>query len=87
MCGIVDMLFRTVNILLLIRALMSWINPDPYNPIVRFIYQITEPILAPFRRFVPPVGMLDVSFIVAILVLYLAEGVILSIMRSSGLCF
>jgi YggT family protein len=87
MCGIVDMLFRTINILLLIRALMSWINPDPYNPIVRFIYQITEPILAPFRRFVPPVGMLDVSFIVAILVLYLAQGVILSILSSSGLCF
>lgn len=87
MCGLVDTLFRVVNILLLVRALMSWINPDPYNPIVRFIYQLTEPILAPFRRFVPPVGMLDVSFIVAILVLYLAESVILSIMRSSGLCF
>lgn len=87
MCGFVTMVFQALNLLLLVRALMSWVNPDPYNPIVRFIYQLTEPILAPFRRFVPPVGMLDVSFIVAILCLYLAQGIIVSVLSSSGLCY
>ena len=34
--------------LVIIRALISWVNPDPYNPIVQFLYRVTEPILAPF---------------------------------------
>jgi|UniRef100_A0A7C3WN37 YggT family protein len=39
--------------LIIARALLSWVNPDPYNPIVRFLYNITEPVLAPFRRRLP----------------------------------
>ncbi len=87
MCGFVDLVFRALNLLLLVRALLSWVNPDPYNPIVRFIYQLTEPILAPFRRVIPPVGMLDISFIVAILALILVENILISILASSGLCY
>lgn len=87
MCGLLDQLFWVVRIVLFIRAIMSWFNPDPYNPIVRFIYQITEPILEPFRRVIPPVGMLDISFLVAILAISLLEGIVLSIAASSGLCF
>lgn len=44
------------------RALLSWVNPDPYNPIVRFLYNITEPVLGWVRRRVPIVfGGLDLS--------------------------
>lgn len=39
--------------LILIRALISWVNPDPYNPIVQFLYKTTEPILEPVRRMLP----------------------------------
>lgn len=39
--------------LILIRALISWVNPDPYNPIVQFLYKTTEPILTPIRRIIP----------------------------------
>ncbi len=39
--------------LILIRALLSWVNPDPYNPIVQFLYKATEPILQPLRRAFP----------------------------------
>jgi YggT family protein len=39
--------------LILIRALISWVNPDPYNPIVQFLYKTTEPILYPIRRIMP----------------------------------
>ncbi len=53
--------------ILIIRALISWVNPDPYNPIVRFLYQATEPVLARIRRVLPMMGGIDFSPLVAIL--------------------
>jgi YggT family protein len=57
--------------LILVRALISWVNPDPYNPIVRFLYKTTEPILYPIRRMLPlDAGIgLDISPIIAFLIL------------------
>ncbi|MBI2412015.1 MAG: YggT family protein [Deltaproteobacteria bacterium] len=49
------------------RALISWVNPDPYNPIVRFLYQVTEPLLYRIRRVIPFMGGLDLSPLVVIL--------------------
>ena len=57
--------------LILIRALISWVNPDPYNPIVQFLYKATEPILYPIRRMIPMqfgIGI-DISPIIAFLIL------------------
>ncbi len=53
--------------IIIIRALLSWVNPDPYNPIVRFLYGITEPVLYRLRRVIPPIGGIDLSPMVAIL--------------------
>jgi YggT family protein len=56
----------------MLRAVMSWfpISPgSPVLPLVRFLARITEPVLAPFRRVIPPMGMFDVSFLVAFVVL------------------
>ncbi len=53
--------------LILIRVLMSWVSPDPYNPLVRALYQITDPILAPAQRLIPPIGGLDLSPIVVLI--------------------
>jgi YggT family protein len=54
----------------IIRALLSWVNPDPYNPIVRALYSITEPVLSFLRRKLPLfAGSIDFSPIVAILVI------------------
>lgn len=50
---IVDIILTILYWLILIRALISWVNPDPYNPIVRFLYKTTEPILYPIRRLLP----------------------------------
>ncbi len=61
-------------LLLLIRAVMSWFpyNPNsPLAPILRFVVKVTEPVLAPFRRLIPPIGMLDLSFMVAVIVVWL----------------
>ena len=53
--------------LIVIRALLSWVNPDPYNPIVQFIDRGTEPALAPFRKLVPPYRLgIDLSPILAL---------------------
>jgi YggT family protein len=56
------------------RALISWINPDPYNPIVTFLYRATEPVLAPIRRWIPLRGMgIDISPIIVILIIYFLQ--------------
>lgn len=49
------------------RAIISWVSPDPYNPIVRFLYQATEPVLYRIRKVVPYLGGLDVSPMIALL--------------------
>ncbi len=56
--------------LIIIRALLSWVNPDPYNPIVRFLYQATEPVLFRARRLLPALGGMDISPIVVIFAIY-----------------
>ncbi len=50
--------------LILIRALMSWVSPDPFNPIVQFLHRMTEPLLEPIRRLLPSMSI-DLSPVVA----------------------
>ena len=49
------------------RALISWVNPDPYNPIVKFLYRATEPLLSRVRRVLPVMGGLDLSPLLVLL--------------------
>ena len=54
--------------IIIARALLSWVNPDPYNPIVRFLYNVTEPVLGWIRRRVPLIfGGLDLSPLLVLL--------------------
>ncbi len=55
--------------IILIRVLMSWVNPDPFNPIVQFLTGVTDPVLAPVRRIIPSIGPLDISPIVVLFLL------------------
>ncbi len=55
---------------IIIAALISWVNPDPYNPIVRFLYKATDPVLRPIRRVIGTFGGIDVSPIIVILAIY-----------------
>jgi YggT family protein len=66
---ILDVVFTILYWLILIRALISWVNPDPLNPNVQFLYKTTEPILEPIRRILPT-GLrfgIDISPIIAFL--------------------
>lgn len=62
--------------LMLIRCVVSWVNPDPYNALVQFLYKTTEPFLAPLRRVIPAgwgVGI-DLSPLIAFLLLLLLKS-------------
>ncbi len=68
---VLDILLHALYWIILIRALISWVNPDPYNPIVQFLYKVTEPILYPIRKMLPAnlrFG-LDISPLIAFLLL------------------
>lgn len=68
---ILDYILTIANWLIIIRALLSWVNPDPYNVIVQFICKVTEPFLAPFRRLVPAYSIgIDLSPIFALLAIW-----------------
>ncbi|HET6466054.1 MAG TPA: YggT family protein [Nitrospiria bacterium] len=64
---------------IIVRALISWVNPDPYNPIVQFLYKITEPVLHPVRRLMPVYNMgIDLSPLIVILILIFLKSFLVS---------
>lgn len=68
-------ILSVIKWLVIIAAVISWVSPDPRNPIVQFLYRTTEPILRPFRRLLPPsrTGGIDLSPILVILVILFIE--------------
>jgi YggT family protein len=79
--GILAALVNLLAIAIFIRALLSWVAPDPRNPLARALDAVTEPILQPLRQIVPRVGMIDITPLVAIVLLQ----VIAALLRSSGI--
>ena len=71
--------------ILIARAVLSWVNPDPYNPIVRFLYRITDPVLRQVRYRLPNMGGLDLSPMVVILALYFLDWFLVSSLRDLAL--
>jgi len=83
--SIVDTLFRIYSWMLIIYILLSWFPVNRYHPAVRLLRDLTEPYLDIFRRFIPPVGMIDFSPIIAFFVLDLIRrGVISFLARTLG---
>jgi YggT family protein len=72
--------------IIIAAALMSWVSPDPRNPIVMFLRQVTEPVLNPVRRLLPPwkTGGLDLSPLIVLLVIQFVDRVVLRSMRYSA---
>jgi len=60
-----------------IQVIISWVNPGTYNPVVSLLYSITEPVLRPCRRLIPPISGLDLSPLVALIAIQLAKYLIL----------
>ena len=72
----VDILFQVLIFAILIRALISWFPIAPTSPSIRLLDDITEPILAPLRRVVPRLGMMDITPIVAMIGLQLLRQIL-----------
>ncbi len=67
---VLDVALNIYMWVIIIRALISWVNPDPYNPIVRFLYNVTDPVLYRIRRYLPVAfGGIDLSPIIVILII------------------
>jgi YggT family protein len=69
-----EVLLQILSLAILVRILLSWFPIDPSNPIIRVLFEVTEPILAPFRRVIPRIGMFDLSPLAALLVIQFLQG-------------
>ena len=83
---ILDLVLNIYMWLIIARAILSWVNPDPYNPIVRFLYNVTEPVLSYLRRRVPMVfGGLDLSPLIVIAVIMFLRIFLIQTLRDWAL--
>jgi YggT family protein len=67
------------------RAVISWVNPDPYNPIVRFLINATEPVLWRIRRVLPALGGLDLSPLVLLVAILFLQNFLVASLTDLGL--
>jgi YggT family protein len=72
---ILDQALQLYMWVIVISALITWVQPNPYNPVVIFLERITEPVLRPIRRILPPMG-LDISPVIAIFAIMFVRMVI-----------
>ena len=77
----VGWLLDLYSYVIIAAALISWVSPDPRNPIVQFLHRVTEPVLAPVRRMLPPwkTGGLDLSPVIVLLAIQFIDRVILPV--------
>ncbi len=83
---VLDLVLLLFMWIVIARAVLSWVNPDPFNPIVRFIHNVTEPVLYRVRAFIPvSFGGIDFSPIIVLLgVIFLRTFVVSSLIRLSA---
>jgi YggT family protein len=82
---IADTLLEIYKWVIIIAALISWVNPDPYNPIVRFLYSVTEPVFRPIRRLIGyRLGPIDISPIVVILAIIFIQSFLIRTLIKVG---
>lgn len=80
---VLDVVLTMMYWLILIRALISWVNPDPFNPIVQLLHRTTEPILEPIRRFLPMTAV-DISPIIAFLLVMFLKSFLVATLIDIG---
>jgi YggT family protein len=79
--ALVSLLFRVYSILILIRVLLSWVSVSPFHPAVRVLHQVTDPVIVPLRRLIPPIGgTVDVSPIAALILLEIVHRILVSLL-------
>jgi YggT family protein len=81
MATIFALLIQLYSFVILARVLMSWVNIDPYSPLARVIFDLTEPVLAPVRNMLPPAAGLDFSPIIVMVLLNILGSILASMFR------
>lgn len=74
LASVIHMILMAAIIVVVARAVLSWVSPDPYNPVVRIINQLSEPLLFPIRRRVPYIGGIDFSPMIVLLILMFIDN-------------
>jgi YggT family protein len=83
---LVNIVLQAYFWIIIARAVLSWVNPDPFNPIVRFLYRVTAPVLRPIRRRLPTMQMgLDLSPMVVLLAIYFLQAFVVESLRDLAL--
>jgi YggT family protein len=83
---LVNLVLQAYFWIIIARAVLSWVNPDPFNPIVRFLYRVTEPVLRPIRRRLPTMQMgLDLSPMLVLLAIYFLQAFVVESLRDLAL--
>jgi len=77
---VIDFILTAYMWVIIARAIISWVNPDPYNPIVKFLYSATEPVLYPIRRRLPMGMGMDFSPLIVIAAIYFAKEFVVKTM-------
>ena len=80
MIGLVRLLFELYAFILFVRIVLSWVQVDPNNQLVKIVYQLTEPLLAPIRRRLPPTSGIDFSPLIAFIALLVVEWIVVTIL-------
>jgi len=82
LAGLIDFLLTAYMWIIIGRAIISWVNADPYNPIVRFLYEATEPLLGRIRRVLPlSMGGIDFSPMILIMVIMFLQSFLVPTMK------
>jgi YggT family protein len=79
---VVNIIFEVLIWLIIIRCFLSFIPHNHYQPLIKFIYEMTEPIMAPFRRMIPAAGGIDFSPIIVVLAVSLLQRVVIRLLSS-----
>ena len=77
MISIINITFEILTYIIFIRVILSWFSHNPYQPIIKLIYQISDTILSPIRNVLSPIGGIDISPIIAIFIIQLIKNIIL----------
>jgi YggT family protein len=78
--SVIHYALRLLSLVILIQAILSFVM-SPYHPVRQRLDQFVEPMLAPIRRVVPPVGMLDLSPLVLIILIQIVDAIIINLFR------
>jgi YggT family protein len=81
---LVDWILTLYALAIIARSILTMLRMNPYLPVMNFLTQITEPLLAPLRRYIPPIGIWDITPMVALIILWVVHLIVIQIIRMAA---